>query len=186
MKAVLKRLQQLPVVVHYNHDARTPKDMDRMITAIGCRDRVGGITFQGKGARLAKFFRVMKGFLPKLESLELKHEYDHALVLPPTFLRGSAPNLRILQLVSVLLGSFSRLLSSVTGLIDLSLNLKTDFDLSTTTSLLTYLQGMPSLRRLQLHFQFRSTTSSISDQDENYCRSLKPDKFSLFWRWSIF
>ena len=106
--------------------------------------------------------------------------------VPPTFLGGSAPNLRILQLVSVLLGSFSRLLSSVIGLIDLSLNLKTDFDLSTTTSLLTYLQGMPSLRRLQLHFQFRSTTSSISDQDENYCRSLKPDKFSLFWRWTIF
>ncbi|KAI0250878.1 hypothetical protein BJV78DRAFT_1154823 [Lactifluus subvellereus] len=158
MKAVLKRLPPLPIVVHYNNGARTAKDMDRMITAIQCRDRVRGITFQGKGARLAKFFRVMKGFLPRLESLKLSHEAGLPLVLPTTFLRGSAPNLRLLKLKPVSLSSLSQLLSSATGLIDLSLELKTNSGPLPTTSLLVYLQGMPSLRRLQLYFPsyFRS------------------------------
>jgi hypothetical protein len=149
MRAALKGLSQLPIVIHYDRGAQTANDMKYMIAAIRCRDRVRGITFQGTDVRLDSFFRVMTGAYPVLESLELGHEDGSTMVLPSTFLRDPAPNLRTLKLRQVSQTSLSQL-SSATGLVELSLSLAFFVCPSMATLILGYLQGFPCLRRLQL------------------------------------
>jgi hypothetical protein len=130
--------------------------MNCMIAAIRCCDRVHGITFQGNDARLARIFRVMTGFFPVLESLELCHEDYGTLVPPSTFLRGSMPNLQIIKLGQVYQSqsSLSQLLSSAIGLVELSLSFCCHGSPLSTTLLLAYLQGFPCLRCLQLEVFF--------------------------------
>jgi hypothetical protein len=71
--------------------------------------------------------------------------------LPTTMLMGSAPSLRCLNLDKVFLSPLSQLLSSTTGLVDLSLRI--DTIICPSASLLAYLQGMPCLCRLRLQAQ---------------------------------
>jgi hypothetical protein len=155
MKAVLKRLSPLPIVIHYDKGAPTSSDMNYLITAIRCRDRVRGITFRGEAARLEKFLRVMTGFFPVLESLEIHDSNESGpLVLPSRFLRGSAPNLRILKLGPTCQVSLSHLSSIATSLVELSLSLKIEFHSSLSpTSLIAYLQGLHRLCRFQLYVE---------------------------------
>jgi hypothetical protein len=137
----------LQIVIYYDRGAQTANDMNYMIAAIRCRSRVHGTTFQGQ------VFQGDDGSFPVLESLELGHGSGLPLVLPSTFLRGSAPNLRTLKLRHVSQKSLSQLLSSATGLVELSLSFSFFVCPSAATPLLGYLQGFPCLRRLQLHAQ---------------------------------
>jgi hypothetical protein len=153
MKAALKRLSPLPIVIQYGKGAPTANDMNYLIAAIRCRDRVRGITFRGEGARLENFLRVMTSFFPVLESLEIHDSNESGpLVLPSRFLRGSAPNLRILKLGPTCPSSLSHVFSIATGLVELSLNLKIEFHSSLSpTSLIAYLHGLHRLCRFRLN-----------------------------------
>jgi hypothetical protein len=88
-----------------------------------------------------------------LESLLLHFEYNYKTKLPDTFLRGpDLPDLHLrrLELKRVSLDSISEFLLSATTVADLSLVIDTAFGPSAEASLLTCLQGLPCLRRLNL------------------------------------
>jgi hypothetical protein len=139
------RLPPLPIRIDYEYGTSTYNDLGRMVAALKHRDRVRGIVFKGPDEHLEKLFKAMKFPFPTLDRLEICHSCGD-LKLPPTFLRGSAPRLRRLKLSTVLFASISRLLSSATALVELSLNIDTIIGPSPAESLVGYLQAMPCLR----------------------------------------
>jgi hypothetical protein len=146
MKTVLTpRLPPLPIRIDYEYGTLMYNDIGRMDAALKHRDRVRGIVFKGADEHLEIIFKAMKFPFPALDRLEIYHSCGD-LKLPPTFLRGSAPRLRRIILSPVLLASISRLLSSATALVELSLNIDTIIGPSPAESLVAYLQAMPCLR----------------------------------------
>jgi len=92
---------------------------------------------------------------PKLESLEIGSSQDCDYVtLPDMFLLGSASCLRRLKLRNVQPRCLSPLLSTVTGLVELALNLRVPHTTLPEESLVANLQRMPCLRRLELRLTY--------------------------------
>jgi hypothetical protein len=116
------------------------------------RDRVREIAFEGSSASFDKFFRVTNCPFPALESLVLNFRYSDEPIVPDTFLRGpdlSGLHLRRLTLRCVsFVASIFGLLLSAPSLTDLYWVVYSAVDPS---SLLSCLQGMHSLRSLELY-----------------------------------
>jgi len=123
--------------------------MSRLSSALKHHDRVRGISLKGVDREFAKFFKEAKRPCPILESLQL-HSHHGTLSFPAKFLGGSTPHLQRLQVNSVHFASISRILSSATALVELSLGMDATFGPSPEVSLLAYLQAMPCLRSLEL------------------------------------
>jgi hypothetical protein len=165
--AMMRHLPPLPIVLDCSMGARTARDHDRIVHALKYCDRIREIAFIGSGPGLDKILKATKRSFPALESLKLCHDAGLLLKLPPTFLGGSEPRLRRLELRDVSLTSLSYFLSSATGLVDLSLGIDTDCCPSPTASesLASYLRVMPCLRRLDLQVrrsQLGGSRSSIA------------------------
>jgi hypothetical protein len=163
MKMILTpHLPPLPIRIDYAYGISTYNDLGRMVAALKHRDRVRGIAFKGPDEQLEKLFKAMKSPFPALDRLEIiRNSSGHDLKLPPTFLRGSAPRLRRLKLSDVLFASISRLLSSATALVELSLKVDTIVSPSPAESLVAYLQAMPCLRWLALTLRGRYSPAKI-------------------------
>jgi hypothetical protein len=159
IKAVLS--SPLPIFIKYNYLYAniTGSALWRMHAAIRHRDRVREISFSGQVVDVEKFIRAANCHFPALESLSLSFQYGRKPDIPVTFLRGPDQSdlpLRRLRLAGVSLASVSGLLLSTTALTDLTLDVisvtsnATDFESSQGSFLLTCLQGMKSLRSLDL------------------------------------
>jgi len=126
----------------------------RLRAALKHPDRVRGITFEGTRAGFDKFFKVTNCPFPVLESLVLRFGFGCEPKLPDTFLKGpdvlGLRHLRSLKLYHVSLPSISGFLASATALTDLCLLIDTVSCPSPETSLLACLQGILSLRSLDL------------------------------------
>ena len=161
----------LPISIEYEclYGDTTGSALWRMRAALRHRDRVREISFGGPGFHsnrfatervgifFGKFIRATSYHFPALESLALYFLYGHEPDIPATFLRGpdqSNLRLRRLRLYEAPLASISGLLLSATALTDLTLTNTTSntavFDSSQGSSLLACLQGMQSLRNLDL------------------------------------
>jgi hypothetical protein len=156
----------LPILINYNrmHREITGSALWRMRAALKQhRDRVREINFGGTRANFDKFFELTNCPFPVLESLVLRLENHYDAKFPDTFLRGADPSdlhLRRLSLNDFHLTSISGFLLSATDLTDLSLLIDTAFGPSPETSLLTCLQGMLCLRRLDLSMSSRPLKST--------------------------
>ena len=154
----------LPIVIDYPHRDNCGKEdlkiigstLWRMRAALGHRDRVRVISFGGCGVTSERFIRATNYHFPALETLTLSFPHGHEPDIPSTFLKGpdrSDLRLRRLELYGGSLAFSSRLLSSVTALTDLTLSVGSDFvlfDLTQGPLFLACLQGMQSLRSLDL------------------------------------
>jgi len=145
----------LPIFIEYKclYGDITGSALWRMRAALGHRDRVREISFEGSNAGFKKFFRATRRPFPVLESLSLRFGYDYEQNIPVTFLRGpdlSDLHLRRLSLDCLSLASVSGFLLSATALTDLVLLVDTATEPSTETSLLACLRGMHCLRNLDL------------------------------------
>jgi hypothetical protein len=161
MKTIMSRhFPPLPIDINYKYrGAVKTKDMGRMLAALKRPDRIRGITLSGTAANLDKFFMAATCPFPALESLALRNHYDQ-LKIPATFLKGSNPHLRSLELHTISLPSTSRLLLSAPALTYLSLGIDNHVGpLPVVSFLLSLLQSMPCLCRLEL-----LTCPSIDDQ----------------------
>ncbi|KAI0253831.1 hypothetical protein BJV78DRAFT_1189636 [Lactifluus subvellereus] len=149
---MLTRLPHLPIVVDYSRvSIQTWKEQNCVAAALRHPDRVRRIAITGEDLVLDKVYREMNRPFPTLESFELPNmTYGPRFEVPTTIFKGSAPSLRRLHLQHVSFASVSQLLSSTTGLVELDLDTDTIVCPSPVASLLTHLQGMPCLRRLQL------------------------------------
>ncbi|KAI0274179.1 hypothetical protein BGY98DRAFT_1188694 [Russula aff. rugulosa BPL654] len=155
----------LPILIDYLH-SYGPRENNgsavwRMRAALGHRDRVRSISFQGHSDDFKKFIKATNYHFPALESLVLCFPEGYEPEIPATFLRGSDRSdlpVRRLGLYGGSIAFFvSGILSSATALTDLTLNFTTsnlvDFDVSQGSSFLACLQGMQRLRKLDLTIQ---------------------------------
>jgi len=106
---------------------------------------------------MAKLLKALSHPFPELESLEIRFTCDRhsELILPATFLSGSAPSLRRLTLQEVVPECLSPLLSSTTGLVELDLTLRVAYGALPEASFIANLQRMSCLRRLELKVTHR-------------------------------
>ncbi|KAI9454983.1 hypothetical protein BJY52DRAFT_691034 [Lactarius psammicola] len=169
----LRRLPSLPILIDYSAASASWIEMEESLAPVAIRhcSRVRGITLRPKRpyANMAKVLRTLSHPFPELESLEICpldpfpfHHDDrgHGLILPRSFLSGSAPCLRRLTLREVLPRPLSPLLSSATGLVELALTLRAAFSALPEASLIANLQRLSCLRRLELNIKYRATRSS--------------------------
>jgi len=179
----IRRLPYLPIRIDYAHGIPTSNDVSRVVSALKQCDRVRGMVFKGRDSQLKKVFGEMNRPFPALERLEigpLSGVYHLPLVLPPTFLGGSAPRLRRLKMSDVPLKSISQLLSSATALVELSLEIDTVFGPSPTASLVAYLQSMPCLRWLALKLPCAIFHTHIPASPENGGKIVPLSKLTFF------
>ncbi|KAH8984180.1 hypothetical protein EDB86DRAFT_161114 [Lactarius hatsudake] len=144
---VLRRLPPFPILVDYRTGPWIEKEC-LALAAIKYRSRMRGIVVQNPC--FIKLLKALGHPFPKLERLEICLSHRLEPILPTTFLSGSAPSLRRLTLRGVVLECLSPLLSSATGLVELSLTLKIAYGALPEALLIANLQRMSCLRRLEL------------------------------------
>ncbi|KAF8484039.1 hypothetical protein DFH94DRAFT_337870 [Russula ochroleuca] len=180
MKTILSRhFPPLPIDIRTNRAilANQAKDVARIYSALKHPDRIRRVSFIETTTVLDKLLKAIKFPLPALESLELRDKYDRALKIPATFLKGSYLHLRTLKLhpIRVSLPTISRLLSSVPALTCLCLLIDTNVASGPPPAmllLLSHLQGMPCLRRLDLELtRFFGEPSQPTNSKENFTLS---------------
>ena len=153
-KAVaIRRLSPLPIIVDYTGGARTVNEQKRIVSALAYSDRVRQIFFIGAGRGLEKLLEAMNRPFPALVAFHLHATSHDPYVLPPAFLVSFAPSLQHLVLCGITLASALPLLSNITTLVGLHLEIDTVYCPSSGTSLLTHLQHMPHLRHLRVDVQ---------------------------------
>jgi hypothetical protein len=158
LKALLLRnLPTFPILIDYRLAKWTKRDVSRVLAALKLRGRVRGISLRTKSESypdMAQIFSALS-HAPKLESLEIDPFHDHEYVIfPDTFHLGSTSCLRRLKLRNVQPRCISPLLSTVTGLVELALNLKVLHNTLPEESLLADLKRMSCLRRLELRLTY--------------------------------
>ncbi|KAH9173352.1 hypothetical protein EDB89DRAFT_2228807 [Lactarius sanguifluus] len=152
--AMLKLLPLFPILIDHRASSESwrVKTDNLALAAIKYRSRVRGSTLRRPYTDIEKFLTALSYPFPELESLEIcsPNSRDRALDLPSTFL-WSAPCLRRLTLRELAPRCLSPLLSSATGLVELALTLRVSCSKLPEASLLTNLQRMSCLRRLELN-----------------------------------
>lgn len=176
MKTITSRhFPPLPIDIHYNCTRRSipPNDMSRILSALKRPDRIRRIAFIGTKAILGKLLKVTNCPLPALESVEIRDSSNGTLYIPATFAKGSHLHLQTLKLDRIFLLSISRLLSSVPALTCLYLLLiHTNVGPPPAMLLLSHLQGMPYLRRLDLELTMSmGELSQPTNSTENFTLS---------------
>jgi hypothetical protein len=162
---MLKRLPPFPILVDYRAASWTGREENLALAAISNRSRVRGIALRTTYTDTDKLCRALSHPFPELESLEIFPSFprDHEmLILPANFLSGSLPCLRRLTLRKVAPRCLSPLLSSATGLVELTLSLHTEWGWPPEASLLSNLPRMSRLRHLELNLLYQLSTL-ISD-----------------------
>ena len=160
---MLACLPPLPIIVDYSRPGVwTLLEENRAIATLkSYPDRVRRIVISGWNYNLDGVFDAIDCSFPALKIFELFAAGNPGIgasparfEFPATVLMDSATSLRRLELKNVFLKPLSHLLSSTTGLVDLTLHIDI-----ITPSLLAHLQGMPCLRSLDLQVQkFHSYT----------------------------
>ncbi|KAH9062253.1 hypothetical protein EDB87DRAFT_1608131 [Lactarius vividus] len=155
--AMLKHLPPFPMLIDYRVSSCTVKKDNLALAAIRHRGRVRGITLRRPYTNIEKFFTAL------ISKICPPNGRGRALVLPATFLWGSAQCLRRLTLREVAPRCLSPLLSSATSLVELALTLRVANITQPEASFLTNLQRMSCLRRLELNVvQWRNIDINLS------------------------
>ena len=133
--------------------AQTEGGIENIIAALSCRDRVSEITFDGlKDSVFEKFAAVMQEPLPALTYLRLASRDGAALVLPGSFLGGSAAGLRSFTLVGISFPTFPSFVLSANHLIALRLWDIPDAGYISPEKMATCLAALPNLEALFIGF----------------------------------
>jgi hypothetical protein len=153
------------------------KGIENVLVALKCRDRVSEITLDGiKGPVLERFAAVMREPFPALTYLRLSSISSPeltTLVLPDTFLGGSAPRMRSFALVGIPFPAFPRLALSANHLLSLRLWDIPDAGYISPENMATCLAALPCLEALSIGFlTYRSTL--VQKNTETPTRVLLP------------
>ena len=166
---LLRNLPPFPILVDYRFIRWKKGELSLLLAALEHHGRVRGISL---GTRISRdpteIFEALSRHFPELESLEIgSGDRPDYMTLPDAFLLGSASRLRRLKLEDPEPRYLSALLSTATGLVDLSLAIKVPLnpEESHIQSLIANLQHMPCLRRLELGLTYPMWYHFIMDDD---------------------
>ena len=171
---MLKDLPSFPILIDYKLAKWTKRELDLALAAIGHRGCVRGISLRGRPfTNSDNILKALNRPFPDLESLEILSDYEghNFVMLPATFLLGSAPCLRQLKLQDVDSRSLCPLLSTMTGLAELSLSIRIPLDTLPEESFIANLQRMSCLRRLELELLPHPSIISDSPRPQSSTRT---------------
>ena len=173
---MLRNLPPFPILVHYQRAKWTKREMGLALAAIGHHGRVRGISLERRPSRdMAEIYKALNRPFPDLETLEICSNYGlSSVIIPATFLLGSAPCLRRLKLEHVDPRCLSPLLSTVSGLVELSLLIGIPPDTLPEESFIANLQRMSCLRRLALELRYHHTIIGYSPQPPSRTGDIVP------------
>ena len=134
------------------------KGVENVIVALKCHDRVSEITLDGiDGPILEKFATAMQEPFPALTYLRLSSQELTKVVLPDTFLGGSAPRMRSFALLGIPFPAFPQLALSAKHLLSLRLWDIPDAGYISPENMANCLAELPDLEALSIGFlTFRS------------------------------
>ena len=150
----------LPIVIWDTENFRS--DDDNIIAALHHRDRVceiklGYLTrFKSK-----KLVPLMQESFPALTKLQIQSPLGDELVLPDSFLGGSAPHLRFLCLSSISFPAFPNLLLSASNLVYLYLDGTPSGYIS--PKMVAALSALNKLEVMYIHFNYAVSDSDLED-----------------------
>jgi len=144
---------ELPIVI--DALATESNAYETIIAALGHHNRVCKIHYYGyfQDPLLEEFAAIDEPF-PALTSLDLVSSAPNVPVLPDTFLGGSAPRLRLLELEGIPYPSIGKLLSSTTNLVRLSLRGIPHSGYISPETIAPCLSMLPRLGSLELGFRY--------------------------------
>ena len=145
--------------------AKAKKGIENVIVALKCNDRVSEITLDGmEGPVLEKFAAVMQEPFPALTYLRLSSELTRTtLLLPETFLGGSAPRMRSFALRGIPFPAFPQLALSANHLLSLRLWDIPDAGYISPENMAICLAALPYLEAVSIGFlSYRSDLAKIN------------------------
>ena len=145
----------LPIFI-YTTDIQSKEDVTNVIAVLRHHNRVCKIHFSNWEFQdpLLKEFAAIDEPFPALTSLMLSSLAQNVPVLPDSFLGGSAPRLRSLELDGIPYPSIGRLLSSTTNLVQLFLRNIPHSGYIAPETIVPFLSTLPKLRLLELGFRY--------------------------------
>jgi hypothetical protein len=147
---------------------------DNVIAALGQSNRVCQVHVPTlAGWQLEEVLAAMQVPFPELTYLQLRSHDEAPLVMPNSFLGGSAPRLRVLTLDGILFPGLPKLLLSATHLVDLKLFEIPHSGYISPEAMIALLSVLSSLKSLYLRFQ------SPQSRPDWESRSLPPPKRSI-------
>ena len=112
---------QLPIAIEASSDISPLPGVPNIVAALKHHHRVSKINLCGAPNSLLKEFGAMKNSFPALTELRLQSSDAYPLVLPDSFLLGSAPCLRTLRLYGISFPALPKLFLSSSNLVELDL-----------------------------------------------------------------
>ena len=164
---MLKVWPPLPIVIHGNFFFSTvTSGLDNIIAALKHDYRICDLSLHHPSSpQLEKVVDAMRQTFSALSILELRLPEQSALVvLPDSFLGGSAPRLQTLVLKGILFQALPKLLLSTTRLSTLSLLDIPHSGYISPGVMVTYLSALTNLERLCLGFPSPSTCPNHANQ----------------------
>ena len=143
----------LPIAVEFRSGMLQSQVASNIITALNQRDRIRKIDLYPIPLSLLRKIGSIKRPLPVLTDLKLALNNEEELSLPDSFLGGSAPRLRSLQLIGIPFPALSNLLSSTAELVTLYISSIPHSSHTSPETMVTSLSTLTKLQSLTLGFQ---------------------------------
>ena len=153
---------QLPIAIDIHFDTLLlPPVVTDITAALKHHHRVCKIIIGDVSYSLLKEFGAMKNPFPALTELDLQSDQRYPLVLPDSFLLGSAPRLRTLSLNGISFPALPKLFLSTTDLVELRLERVPPSGYVSPEALAT---GLSMLTRLKSLFLLEQSPPSWADR----------------------
>ncbi|KAI0260117.1 hypothetical protein BC834DRAFT_564725 [Gloeopeniophorella convolvens] len=156
---MLSHSPAFPIVIEYVYGRMLPQDKDSILSALQQPHRVRKINISAHDPTMHAIVMAACDSFPLLDSLELRSSSQNTFVVPGTFLRGDAPQLRYIRLDGVALPARSPLLASTRSLVELHLERIPTEARTPVDVLLSALHRMPQLGYFSIHFLATPTRS---------------------------
>ena len=170
----------LPLLIHCGH-LETETSADNAIAELEHSDRIRQILFYAKTSHIESLCTAMQAPFPELEILSLSfQDVPYVPVLPNSFLGGSVPRLRSLNLYGVPFPGLPKVLLSATHIVNFWLENIPHSGYMSPEAIVTCLSMLTSLENFRLDFE---SPQSCPDQE---IRSSQPPSRSILPSLSFF
>ena len=148
-------------------------DLDNVIAALGQSNRVCEVGLDLTGRQLKEVLATMQVSFPELTSLQLFSYGGSPLVIPDSFLDGSAPRLQYFSFSGIPFPGLPKVLLSSTQLVDLTLSDTPHSGYISPKAMVALLSALSNLRMFTLEFR------SPQSRPDRESTSLPPPKRSV-------